>query len=80
MTSRTRSPLVNVTLAICATAVCCTDRSTICARHQLTTEPDDRRTIRSSLLPSAVVTSRTNNLSLDPDPASSFDDATHQSA
>ncbi|WP_192810137.1 hypothetical protein [Actinomadura rudentiformis] len=47
MTSRTRTSLVSVTSAIFATGIFCADRSTICARRQITTEPVPRRTIRS---------------------------------
>jgi hypothetical protein len=65
ITSRTRSGLVKVTLAIPATSIPCTDKSTICALRQVTTDPDERRTIRSSLLPSSAVTSRTDRRSLD---------------
>jgi hypothetical protein len=58
-TSRTRSGLVKVTSAILATGMPCADRSTICARRQVTTEPVPRRTIRSSRLPSSSLIGRT---------------------
>jgi len=48
-----------------ATSIPCTDKSTICARRHVTTEPDERRTIRSSLLPSSGVTFRIDKPSLD---------------
>jgi len=48
ITSRTLSSLVNVTFAIPATSMPCADSSTICARRQVTTNPADRRTIRSN--------------------------------
>jgi hypothetical protein len=59
MTSRTRSGLVRVTVAIWATSMPCTDNSTICERRQVTTDPDERRTIPSSRLTSSVEISRT---------------------
>ena len=65
ITSRTRSGLVKVTLAIPATSMPCTDSSTICARRHVTTDPDDRRTIRNSRFPSSFETSRTRKPSLD---------------
>src|SRR4051812_14473726 len=36
----------------------CAESNTICARRHVTTDPDARRTIRSSRLPSALVISR----------------------
>src|SRR5829696_8248145 len=41
----------------------CPDSSTICARRQVTTDPLDRRTIRSSRLPSSLLISRTRTRS-----------------
>ena len=43
----------------------CTDSSTICARRQVTTDPDERRTIRSSRFPSSLETSLTRKPSRD---------------
>jgi hypothetical protein len=43
----------------------CTDNNTICARRHVTTDPDDRRTIRSNRFPSSADTSRTRRPSLD---------------
>jgi hypothetical protein len=54
-----RSSLVNATLAIAATSMPCADSSTICARRHVTTDPDPRRTIRRSRLPSSSPISRT---------------------
>src|SRR4030095_12925963 len=62
-TSRTRSGLVKVTLAMAGTSMPCADSSTICARRQVTTDPELRRTIRSSRLPSSLVMSRTRTRS-----------------
>src|SRR5437868_2832239 len=59
ITSRTRSRLVKVTLAIPDTSTPCTDNSTICARRQVTTDPDERRTTRNNRLPSSFDTSPT---------------------
>jgi hypothetical protein len=59
ITSRTRSGLVKVTFAIAATSMPCADSSTICARRQVTTDPLERRTMRSSRLPSSLLISRT---------------------
>ena len=39
ITSRTKSSLVNATFAIAGTSIPWADRSTICARRQVTTEP-----------------------------------------
>ena len=52
ITSRTRSSLVKVTLAIWGTGILWAASRTICARRQVTTEPLLRRTIRSNRLPS----------------------------
>ena len=41
------------------------DSSTICVRRHLTTDPDDRRTIRNSRFPGSLETSRTRKPSLD---------------
>src|SRR5215211_64765 len=68
ITSRTRSGLVKVTLAIPATSMPWTESNTICARRHVTTEPDERRTIRSSRLPSSIDTSRTRKPSRDTAP------------
>jgi hypothetical protein len=68
MTSRTRSGLVKLTLAIPATSMPWTDNSTICARRQVTTDPDDRRTMRSSRFPSSSDTSRARKPSRDTTP------------
>ena len=56
-TARTRSAEVKATLAIWATSMPRAESSTICARRQITTNPDERRTIRSSRLPSSGVIS-----------------------
>src|ERR1700722_20350218 len=61
ITSRTRSELVNATLAIRATSIPCADSNTICARRHVTTDPELRRTIRNSRLPSSFASSRTRN-------------------
>jgi hypothetical protein len=50
---------VNATLAIWATSMRCAESSTICARRQVTTDPDDRRTIFRSRRPSSLLISRT---------------------
>jgi hypothetical protein len=60
-TSRTLSALVKDTLAIPTTSMPCTDNKTICARRHVTTDPELRRTIRSSRFPSSFETSRTRN-------------------
>jgi hypothetical protein len=65
-TSRTRSGLVKVTLARAGTSMPCADSSTICARRQVTTDPELRGTIRSSRLPSSLVMSRTRTRSATP--------------
>ena len=45
----------------------CAESSTICARRQVTTDPESRRTIRSSRLPSSLVISRNCTLAaIDP--------------
>jgi hypothetical protein len=62
-TSRTRSGLVKVTWAIIATSMAWALSSTIWARRQVTTDPELRRTIRSSRLPSWLVISRTRTRS-----------------
>jgi hypothetical protein len=51
MTSRTRSSLVNITSAIRGAGMLWAASRTICARRQVTTEPESRRTIRNSRLP-----------------------------
>ena len=55
----TRSSLVKASLAIWGTLMRCADHSTICARRQVTTDPDPRRTIRLRRLPSSSLISRT---------------------
>jgi len=40
----------------------CAERSTICARRQVTTDPDVRRTIPNSRLPSSLLISRRTTL------------------
>jgi len=40
ITSRTRSSLVKATFVIAAASVPCADRSTICARRQVSTDPE----------------------------------------
>src|SRR6266536_1368859 len=64
ITSRTRSSLVNATLAIAATSMPWADSRTICARRQVTTEPVPRRTIRTSRRPSSSSISRTRSRSV----------------
>src|SRR3954454_7838214 len=63
ITSRTRAALVKVTFAIPAGSMPCADNSTICARRQVTTDPLERRTIRSSRCPSSLLSSRTRTRS-----------------
>lgn len=63
MTSRTRSGLVKVTRAISAMSMAWALPSTICARRRVTTDPVDRRTMRSSRLPSWLLISRTRTRS-----------------
>jgi hypothetical protein len=50
---------VKVTSAIRAAGMPWADSKIICARRQVTTDPLERRRIRSSRLPSALVISRT---------------------
>ena len=64
ITSRTRSGLVNATLAICSTSMPWADSSTICARRQVTTDPEPRRMIRTSRPPSSSSISRTRSRSV----------------
>jgi hypothetical protein len=64
ITSRTRSSLVNATFAIAATFMPCADSSTICARRQVTTDPEPRRMIRTSRCPSSSSISRTRSRSV----------------
>jgi hypothetical protein len=59
ITSRTRSSLVNATSAIRATGMPCADSNTICARRQVTTDPEPRRIIRNNRCPSSSSRSRT---------------------
>jgi hypothetical protein len=58
---------VKVTLATAGTSMPCADSSTIYARRQVTTDPELRRTMRSSRLPSWLVMlpTRTRSASLD---------------
>ena len=63
ITSRTRSSLVNATLAIAAASMPWAESSTICARRQVTTDPLPRRTIRTSRRPSSSI-SRTRSRSV----------------
>src|SRR5918996_3808149 len=65
-TARTRSSDVNATLAIWATSMPWADSSTICARRHVTTDPELRRTMRSSRWPSSLLISRTRTLSAIP--------------
>ncbi|HSH62034.1 MAG TPA: hypothetical protein VK988_20775 [Acidimicrobiales bacterium] len=51
-------------MAICSTSIPWANSSTICVRRHVTTEPELRRTIRSSRLPSSLESSRTRNRSL----------------
>ncbi|KUL44567.1 hypothetical protein ADL12_05155 [Streptomyces regalis] len=46
ITSRTRSELVHVTVAVLSTGMPCAESSTVWARRQVTTEPVPRRMIR----------------------------------
>ena len=64
ITSRTRSSLVKATRAIAATSMSCADSSTICARRQVTTDPEPRRMIRTSRRPSSSSISRTRSRSV----------------
>jgi hypothetical protein len=54
--------LVNVTSEILALSKPWADSSTICARRQVTTDPEDRRTIRNNRWPSSGSISRTRTL------------------
>jgi hypothetical protein len=65
-TARTRSSDVNATLAIWATSMPWADSSTICARRHVTTDPELRRTMRSSRWPSSLLISRTRTLTAIP--------------
>jgi hypothetical protein len=56
---------VKVTLAIPATSIPCTENNTIWARRHVTTDPDDRRTIRNSRFASSLETARTRKPSRD---------------
>jgi hypothetical protein len=64
ITSRTRSSLVKATFAIAGASMPCADSSTICARRQVTTDPEPRRTIRTSRCPSSSSISRTRSRSV----------------
>ena len=59
ITSRTRSSEVKAILAMAGTSIPWADHSTIWALRHRTTEPDPRRTIERSLLPSSLVMSLT---------------------
>jgi hypothetical protein len=50
---------------ISATSIPCTDNRTIWVRRQVTTEPDERRTIRNKRFPSSFEISRTRRPYLD---------------
>ena len=52
-TARTRLGAVNATWAIWATSIPWADSNTIWARRHVTTDPEDRRTIRNRRLPSS---------------------------
>jgi hypothetical protein len=62
MTSLTVSGSVNTTSLIAGGDMPCAESSTICARRHVTTDPDVRRTIRNSRLPSSLVISRNRTL------------------
>jgi hypothetical protein len=62
MTSLTVSGSVNTTSLIAGGDIPCAESSTICARRHVTTDPEERRTIRSSRLPSSLVISRNSTL------------------
>src|SRR4051812_2386809 len=62
MTSRTVSGSVNTTSLIRAGVIAWAASSTICARRHVTTDPDVRRTIRKSRLPSSLEISRSVTL------------------
>jgi hypothetical protein len=66
ITSGTRSSLVNATFAIAATSMPCAEKSTICARRQVTTDPLPRRTIRTRRRPSSSSISQTRSRSATP--------------
>jgi hypothetical protein len=61
---------VNATLAIWVMSIPCAESSTICARRHVTTDPEQRRTIRNSRLPSSFANSQIRNPSrtTPPDP------------
>ena len=46
---------MDATFAIWATSMPWAESSTICALRQVTTDPDERGTIRSNLLPSSLI-------------------------
>jgi hypothetical protein len=62
ITSRTVSGSVKTTSLILAGLIRWAESKTIWARRQVTTEPESRRTIRSSRLPSSLVISRSSTL------------------
>jgi hypothetical protein len=64
ITSRTRSSLVKATSAIAGASMPWADSSTICARRQVTTDPEPRRMIRTSRCPSSSSISRTRSRSV----------------
>ena len=53
---------MNTTSLIRGALIPCAASNTICARRHVTTDPDVRRTIRSSRLPSPFVISRSRTL------------------
>jgi hypothetical protein len=53
--SRTRSSLVNPTLALAVTCMPCADSSTISAHRQVITDPLPRRTTRTGRRPSSII-------------------------
>jgi hypothetical protein len=59
ITSRTVSGSVNTTSLIRGGVIPCAESNTICARRHVTTDPDDRRTIRNSRWPSSLLISLT---------------------
>lgn len=66
ITSQPQPSLPNVTSAIFATAIPWADSSTICAHHQVTTDPVPRQTILNSRSPSSSSTSPTRTRSATP--------------
>jgi hypothetical protein len=68
MQVRTRSELPKVTLAIPAASVPWTDSSVICARRRVTTDLDERRTIRNNRFPPCSRSSAPASLLWNPPP------------